>query len=106
MARLGRGDGDALGVQVVQQLGGSQTDPGRFEALLELRQHQRPVPQDLTVQPRVGQDEGAHRPQTVLVVARRLGGRDAAVAVGVGGEAQLGVGPAERTWRGFYFPYL
>lgn len=81
LARFGRGEGDALGVQVVHQLGGTQADPGRLESSLELRQDQRLVLEDLSVQFRVGQDEGAHSPEAILEARRRLGGGYAAVAV-------------------------
>lgn len=81
MARLGRSEGDALGVQVVHQLGDTQADPGCFESLLELGQDQRLVLEDLAVQPGVRQDEGAHCPEAILEVRCRLGGRDATITV-------------------------
>lgn len=80
-ARLGRGEGDALGVQVVHQLGGAQADAGRLEFLLELGQDQRLVLEDLSVQSGVRQDEGAHCLEAILQAGRCLGGRDAAIAV-------------------------
>jgi len=66
VARLGRGEGDTLRVQVVHELGGTESDPCCLELLLELRQDQRLVLEDLIVQPGVRQDEGAHRLQTIL----------------------------------------
>lgn len=81
MAWFGCGEGDALGVQVVHQLGGTQADPSRLELLLELGQDQRLVLKDLSVQIRVRQDEGAHRPEAVLQAVHCLGGRDAAIRI-------------------------
>lgn len=81
LARFGRGEGDALRVQVVHQFGGTQADPCCFESLLELGQDQRLVLEDLTVQSGVRQDQGAHRPEAVLEAVHCLGGRDAAIAV-------------------------
>lgn len=81
VARFGCGEGDALGVQVVHQLGSTQADPGCLESLLELGQDQRLVLEDPSVQFRVRQDEGAHRQEAILEAGRRLGGRDAAVSV-------------------------
>lgn len=100
MTRHGRGEGDALGVQEVHQLGGTQADPRRLELGLEGGQDQGLVLQDLSVELRVGQDEGAHRPEPVLEAGRRLGGRDATVSVrvsvrGGGGGAELWVGPEQ-----------
>ena len=77
MAWLGRCEGDALRVQVVHQLGGAQADPGRLELLLELGEDQRLELEDLTVQPGVRQDEGAHGLEAILKSIHSLGGRDA-----------------------------
>ena len=103
LARFGRGEGDALGVQVVHQLGGTQADPSRLESSLELRQDQRLVLEDLSVQFRVGQDEGAHSLEAILEACGRLGGGYAAITVwvGVGGEAQNWVGPFGRAGWGW-----
>lgn len=81
VAGFGCGEGDALGVQVVHQLGSTQADPSCLELLLELGQDQRLVLQDLSVQIRVRQDEGADRPEAVLQAVYCLGGRDAVISV-------------------------
>lgn len=108
MARHGCGEGDTLGVQEVHQLGGTQTDPRRLELGLEGGQDQGLVLQDLSVELRVGQDEGAHRLEPVLEAGRRLGGRDAAVGVrvsvrGGGGGGELWVGPEQTTGKRLFF---
>lgn len=102
LARLGCRECDALRVQVVHELGGTEPDPGCFESLLELGEDQRLVLEDLVVQPGVGQDEGAHGLEPILKAVRSLRGGDATVAVGVaiGREAQLWVGPDNREERG------
>lgn len=95
---LSCGEGDALRVQVVHQLGSSQADSGRLESLLELRQDQRLVLEDLSVQSGVRQDKGAHCLEAILEAICRLRGRDATIAVwvAIGGEAQFWIGPDER----------
>lgn len=94
-ARFGGAEGDALGVQVLRQLGDAQADPGCFQASLDLGQDQRPVLQDLRVELGVGQDEGAHRPEAVLQARGGLRGGDVGGG-GVGGGDQLWVGPGRR----------
>lgn len=103
VARFGCGEGDALGVQVVHQFGGTQTDPRCLETLLELGQDQRLVLEDLSVQFRVRQDEGADLPDAILKAGCCLGGRDAAVSVrvSIGGKVQFWVGPADRVRSGY-----
>lgn len=100
LARLGCGEGDALRVQVVGQLGGAQADPRRLESGLEGGEDHRPVAQDLGVELRVGQDEVSHCLEAVLQAGSRLGGRHAhvgiRVAVGGEGRADLRVGPENR----------
>lgn len=81
LARLGRGEGDALGVQVVHQLGGAQTDSGCLESLVELGENQRLVVEDLRVQLCVRQDEVAYGLEAILEARPPLRGRDANVAV-------------------------
>lgn len=81
VAQFGRGECDGLRVQVVHQLGSTQADPCCLKLRLELRQDQRLVLQDLTVQCGVGQDEGAHRLKTILQTRCHLGGRNAAIVV-------------------------
>lgn len=81
VAWLGRGEGDALRIQVVYQPCSTQADPGRLEPLLELGEDQRLVLEDLTVEPGVRQDERAHCLQAILKAIRSLGGRDATIAV-------------------------
>lgn len=83
VAWLGCGEGDALRVQVVHELGGPQAYPRCFELLLKLRQNQRLILEDLTVQLGVGQDEGAHGFESILELGRCLRGRNPAIAVGV-----------------------
>lgn len=66
MARFGCGESDAQRVQVVHQLGCTQANPSLFETPLELRQNQGLVLEDLVVQLRVCQDEGAHSLEAAL----------------------------------------
>lgn len=81
MPRFRRGESDALGVKKVDQLGGTEADACGFQTLLELRQDQRLVLQDLSVQAGVGQDEGAHGLQAIFKAGGRLGSRYPAIAV-------------------------
>lgn len=76
MAWFSRGEGDALRVQEVQQLGSAQTDARCLELGLELRQREWLVLQHATIQHRVGLDKGTHSLEFVLLAQDRLGCRD------------------------------
>lgn len=72
MALLCRRESDALGIKEVQQLGSAQPDACCPEPCLQIAQGERLVLQHTAVQRRVGQDEGTHGLEFVLLAYGRL----------------------------------
>lgn len=91
---LRRCESDALGVQEVQQLGGTQPDTRHPEPRLQVVHRERLVLQHASIQRRVRQDEGVHSLDFFLLAHDRLRRRETlAVGAVLIRVAQLRVGP-------------